>query len=328
MCYICMSIQLLSSRWWREIEALVHVMYKLEFYHLTSDGALTPCFIDSSHRSRDYCAAFNLIAVCAAYCKVRIVAFAIEDTHLHILMEGSYEDCMVFKIMFERSYIRHVTKTRGTLEGANIDLDIQPIEDENHLLDIGTYVVAQPTKDGKKVLPYDYRWGTGSMYFRSNNHISIWRYDEDGVLHDPVPAGSLSYSVVRKLACSKRRIPKHWLICNGLILPENYVDVALYERIYRTHNSFRVFMSSNKQKDQEIKRREAAYLGVTLDDTEATQKCKEVCASMFGVTTVRKLNGEQRVQLAQRLRTLYKLSFRQLAKLTHLPMAEIRKYVA
>ena len=100
-----MSIQLLSSRWWREIEALDYVMYKLEFYHLTSDGALTPCFIDSSHRSRDYRAAFNLIAVCAAYCKVRIIAFAIEDTHLHILMEGSYEDCMAFKIMFGRSRV-------------------------------------------------------------------------------------------------------------------------------------------------------------------------------------------------------------------------------
>lgn len=327
MCYICVSIQLLSSRWWREIEAREFVMFKIEFYHLTSEGALTPAFIGSSNPERDYRAAFNLIAVCAAHCNVRVVAFAIEDTHLHILLEGSRADCEKFKIMFERSYVRHVTKTRGTLKGANIDLDVLPIKDENHLLDMATYVVAQPTKDGKPVLPYDYRWGTGSMYFRPKNHISIWRYDEDGILHDPVPAGSLSYSVVRKLACSKRRIPNHWLICNGLILPENYVDVPLYEQIYRTHNSFRVFMSSNKQKDQEIKRREAAYLGVTLDDAEAAQKCKEVCKSLFGVTAVSKLDGEQRVQLAQQLRSLYKMSFRQLAKLALLPLNEIRKYV-
>lgn len=305
-------------------------MYNLQFYHLTSDGALTPRFIDTSSQDRtlDYRAVFNLIAVCAAYCKVRIVAFAIEETHMHVLMEGSYDECEAFKIMFERSYIRHVTKTRGTAKGAKLDLDILPINDENHLLDIATYVVAQPTKDGKAVLPYDYKWGTGSMYFRSQNHISIWRFDDDGVLRDPVPAGSLSYTAVRKIACSKRRIPKEWRICNDLILPENYVDVALYERIYRTHNRFRVFMASSKQKDAEIKRQEASYLGVTLDDMEATQYCREMCQSMFGITVVSKLDAEQRVQLAQRLRSLYKMSFRQLAKLTLLPLNEIKKYVA
>lgn len=299
-------------------------MYKLQFYHLTSDGALTPKFI---LLPIDYPAVFNLIAVCAAYANVRVVAFCIEDTHLHILLEGDYAECYAFIIMFERSYIRHVTKTRGTAKSAKIDLDILPIDDENHLLDISTYVIAQPTKDGKAVLPYDYRWGTGSMYFRNREHISIWRFDEAGVLHDPVPASSLSYSAVRKIACSKRRIPGNWLICNRLILPENYVDVSLYEKIYKTHNSFRVFMSSSRQKDTEIKRREAAFLGVTLDDAEAARYCAEMCREMFGVAVVSKLNAEQRVRLAQTLRLRHKMSHRQLSKLAQLPLSEIRKFV-
>lgn len=275
----------------------------------------------------DYRAAFNLIAVCAAYCKARVVAFSIEETHIHVLLEGRRSECEAFKIMFERSYIRHVTKTRGTLNGAKIDLDVIPILEENHLLDIGTYVIAQPTKDGKPVLPQDYRWGTASMYFRPKNHIPIWRYDEEGVLHHPVPVGSLSYSVVRSLVCSKRRVPDDWLICNGLVQPESYVDVALFEKIYRTHNSFRVFMSSNKQKDREIQMREANYLGVTLDDAEASGYCRDLCQEMFQVNIVRVLDGRQRVQLAQALRSRYKLSFRQLAKLTELPMSEIQRFV-
>ena len=299
-------------------------MYRLQFFHLTCDGARTPKFI---LLPSDYPAAFNLIAVCAAYCKVRVVAFSIEDTHLHLLLEGRYEDCEAFKIMFERSYLRHVSKTRGTIRDAKIDLDIFPIEDEDHILEVGTYVLAQPTKDGKPVLPQDYRWGTASMYFRSGPHISIWRYDDRGNLHDLVRADSLSYSVVRAFACSKRRIPGHWLICNGLILPDNYVDVALFERIYKTHNRYRVFMASSKQKDLEIKRREAAYLGVTMDDSEARKYCFEVCRELFNVEDVKKLDAEQRIHLAQTLRTRYKLSHRQLAKLAELPLPEIRTYV-
>ena len=299
-------------------------MYRLQFYHLTSDGALSPKFISLPI---DYPAVFNLIAVCAAYCRIRIVAFCIEDTHIHILIEGLREECEKFKTMFERSYIRHVTKTRNTADGARIDLDVIPVLEEGHLLDMGTYVVSQPTKDGKPVLPQDYRWGTASMYFRPKNHIPIWLYDEQGVLHEPVPAGSLSYSAVRRIACSKRRIPGHWLICNGLILPSNYVDKELFEQIYRTHNSFRVFMSSSKQKDREIKLREANYLGVTLDDMEAARYCADMCHEMFNKKRVAELDAVQRVHLAQALRAKHKISIRQLAKLTNLPTSEIRKFV-
>ena len=299
--------------------------FNLHFYHVTSDGALTPKLVVSE---LDYRAAFNLIAVCTAYANVRVLAFSIENSHIHVLLEGEYDDCNAFKIMFERSYTRHVTKTRGTLKGANLDLDILAIKDKGHLLDIGTYVVAQPTKDGKPVMPYDYRWGTGSMYFRDKNYVSIWLYDENGVRHEPVPADSLSYRTVRAIACSKRKIPGNWLICNGLILPDNYVDVGLFEEIYHTHNSFRVFMSSNKQKDMEIKRREAEYLGVTLDDDEAAEKCRACCLELFGVEKIGKLDGEQRVRLAQALRIRYKLSFRQLANLVGLPPSEVRKFVS
>ena len=300
-------------------------MLRIEFYHLTSDGALTPRPIDSDS---DYRAVFNLIAVCAAYAKVRVLAFAIEDTHIHVLLEGAKSECNAFKVMFERSYLRHVAKTRGTTVGARLDLDILPIVDEKHLMDIGTYVVAQPTKDGRPVLPYDYRWGTCAMYFRDKNYKSIWLYDKNGVLQDPVPAGSLSQRTVRTIACSKRKIPADWLICNGLILPENYVDVQRYEEIYRTHNAFRVFLSSNKQKDDEIKRREAAYLGVSLEDSEAAEYCAKCCQEMFGFKDIRRLNAQQRIRLAQTLRAQYRMSFRQLAKLTRIPLSEVQRYVS
>ena len=49
-------------------------MLRIEFYHLTSDGALTPRLVESDS---DYRAVFNLIAVCAAYAKVRVLAFSI-----------------------------------------------------------------------------------------------------------------------------------------------------------------------------------------------------------------------------------------------------------
>lgn len=300
-------------------------MIKYQYFHLTWDGALTPLFIDSP---ADYYAAFNLIAVCAAHCRVIVLAFTIEDTHMHILMVGDYDDCYAFKIMFERSYQRHVTKTRGTLLKAKIDMDILPINDENYLMNVGTYTLVQPTKDGKPVLPFDYLWGTGSIYFRKANHISVWRYNQDNQVCEPVRAGSLSYSVMRKIACSKRQIPDDWLVCNGFILPENYVDVSHYESIYRTHNCYRTFLCIGNKQSMEVQKRMADYLGVPFEDSEAKKCCAEMCTTLFGTTQVNSLDAVKRIELAQELRKSYHLSFRQLAQLSHLPLREIQKFVS
>ena len=300
-------------------------MIRYQYFHLCWDGALTPWFIKSP---ADYYAAFNLIGVCAAHCRVRILAFTIEDTHIHILMIGTYDDCYAFKIMFERSYHRHVTKTRGTLLKAKVDIDILPIDDENYLMNVGTYTLVQPTKDGKPVLPFDYQWGTASMYFRRAGHISVWRFNEDNEICAPVKAGSLSYSVVRKIACSKRRIPDDWMICNGFIMPENYVDVEQFENIYRTHNCYRTFLSSGNKQAMEVQKRMADYLGVSFDDSEAIKRCSEMSESLFGTNKVSFLDAVQRIELAQRLRKSYHLSFRQLSKLVQLPLSEIQKFVS
>ena len=69
------------------------------------------------------------------------------------------------------------------------------------------------------------------------------------------------------------------------------------------------------------------YRGVTIDDLQARQVCGDVCKSMFGTRDPRRLNAAQRVNLAQQLRRLYRMSFRQLAMLVRLAENELRVYV-
>ena len=47
------------------------------YYHLCSDGDLSPLFIADDD---DYRVAFNLVGVCAANCDVVVLSFSIEDT--------------------------------------------------------------------------------------------------------------------------------------------------------------------------------------------------------------------------------------------------------
>ena len=182
-------------------------------------------------------------------------------------------------------------------------------------------------KDGKQVMPYDYLWGTGSMYFRSKGHQSIWCRADSGEILKPSYVGDLSVHEQRIILNTYRRVPGHWKLCNGILLPENYVDVAHFERIYRTANRYRVFMASNRSRDQIVKEKMAMARGVSLDDAEARSKCHSLMQVLYGFKDVRRLTSPQRVQLAQLLWKQFHLNKRQLATLVRLPYAEICKYI-
>lgn len=298
-------------------------MYHPSFFHLTGDGAIIREFITSE---RDFCAAFNLIGVCSANSGVDVVAFGIEESHPHFLLSGTREKCMQFKWMYESSYYHHATRTRKPPVHLNLDLDLLDIEDESHLMNAGTYIIIQPTKDGKPLLPFDYQWGTGSLYFRPEKHIPIWCFDKEGMFHQPVRADQVGARRLRTICFSRMTIPGDWLICNDLILPDNYVNIALFEGIYRTANCYRTFLSSNRAQQQTVQQRIAAARGVAYDDLEARLLCCDFCQQMFGFKDVRRLTSVQRISLAQALWRAHRLSRRQLATIVRLPYAEVCRY--
>lgn len=300
-------------------------MDKPQYFHLCGDGPNSRNFITSLE---DYKAAFNLIGVCAANTEVVVVSFSIEESHGHYLLWGTPAECAGFKVKYETQYGHYAAATRPKGSELILDCELYPVDDENYLKNVAAYTVIQSTKDGKPVMFYDYRWGTGSMYFRDKNLVPIWYYDENGIIRNPVPFGELNRLEKRAIVHSQSlSIPEEWLICNGLILPSNYIDVRNFENIYRTHNAFRVFSANSKSREEEMLRKMVDYRGVTIDDLQARQVCGDVCKSMFGTRDPRRLNAAQRVNLAQQLRRLYRMSFRQLAMLVRLAENELRVYV-
>ena len=300
-------------------------MDKPQFFHLCGDGANSRNFI-TCHA--DFCAAFNLVGVCAANTEAVVISYSIEESHGHFLLWGTLEACTNFQIRYETQYKHYAAATRSKGSELVLEWELYPVDDEQYLKNVAAYTIIQPTKDGKPVMFYDYRWGSGSMYFRDKNHVPVWYYDENGVLRELVTFGSFNRLEKRAIVHSQSlTIPGDWIICNGLILPSNYVDAKLFESIYRTHNSFRVFMSSPKAREEEMLRKMADYRGATIDDLQAHQLCGDMCKTMFGTRDPRRLTTTQRVALAQQLRRQWRMSFRQLALLVRLSEKELRVYV-
>lgn len=275
----------------------------------------------------DFAFQFNLVGISAFRTGLNVVAFSVEDSHPHFLLYGTYEQTVSFKHYYETSTRHHIVSKRGNLDGVNFELTIDAIDSTDYLKNVGCYICVQPTKDGKRVMPYDYPWGSASMYFRSGRHIPIWYIDSDNKLLTASRFGDLPSAEKRKLLGVRNTIPDDWLICNGLILPENYVNVKMFENIYLTHNCYRTFLSSGQSKHHPVIERMAMVRGVRLDDLEARTLCRELCMVLFNKETARTLTTTQRMTLAVELRKRFSLTLRQIATLVRLPEIELSKYM-
>lgn len=299
---------------------------KQEYFHLCANGADSRNFII---REEDYLAAFNLVGVCAANTDVVVVSFSIEDSHPHVLLWGTLKHCSEFKALYETQYVHYAAATRPGGADIVFHCELYSIGDDvDYLQNVAVYTIIQATKDGKAVMPYDYRWGTGSMVFRKSYFIPVWQFDDRGAVCQPVTFGSLGTRARRALLHTRSlSIPDHWLVCNGVILPSNYVDVTRFESIYRTHNRFRVYLSSPRKREEMMLARMVEERGVSLEDLEARKACGDICKQLFGTRDPRRLDTRRRIQLAQRLRSQLRLTFRQLATRVRLPETEVRSFV-
>ena len=201
--------------------------------------------------------------------------------------------------------------------------DVEEVEGESYLKKVGAYVLVQPTKDGKGIMPYDYPWSSAPLYFRGEKVVPVWCVDRHGVVQEAVRIGDMTCRERKKQFRTDVPLPDNWLTCNGIILPANYVDIDRFEQIYRTHNAFRAFLS--RSSDSEIIRQTAMVKGVSLPDHEMREACRRVCREIFGVRDVRVLDSTKRLELARKLRRRYLVSSKQLSRIVHVPVDEIER---
>lgn len=294
------------------------------YFHLFANGDDAKNFIIGEEEFR---AAFNRVAVCSHLCNASVLAFSIEDSHPHLLLCGGIEEVRKFKNKYEDLSVRYIARHRGSIEGINLHCEIFEVNDESYLMNVASYVIVQATKDGKAILPYDYLYGTGSLYFRKEGSILPWEHDFNGQLFEKKMLGSFTLKKQWQICNTKNHMPADWIIVNGFIHPCNFVDIAGYERIFKTHNCFRAFLASGKARDEIIRKTMASVRGVTIEDIEARSICRARCDFLFKQPSTKFLTTSQRLTLAQDLRKMCLMSFRQLSLLTKLPENELRKYI-
>lgn len=297
-------------------------MNELRFFHLFANGDDAVNFIISKD---DFVFQFNLVGICAHKSSVVVAAFSIEETHPHFLLFGTREKVSLFKQMYKRSTMRHISATRGSSDGVILNFGCYEVDNQDYLRNVAAYVIIQPTKDGKPIMFYDYKWGSGSLYFRSKDHVPIWLYSDSCDPERLISIAEMDYKT-RLAVCGRNVLPGDWMVCGNLILPSNYVDIPLYESIFRTYNCFRVFLGSSSRQSEQVRETMAGVRGIELNDYEAREILSKLSLQQYNTKDIRKLDSQARLCLALMLKKQYGMSRRQLAVICRLPEIELQKY--
>lgn len=285
---------------------------KREYYHVCSEGLEKRMIF---RNRREFIMGINYVALCHLKCNVRILCFCLMGNHFHFILSGSYQECWKFGNEYKRMCGMMMKRTQESDAGMkDVELQVKEITNMSYLEYAIAYVLRNPVVAGFRIMPHQYEWSSGDMYFR-NSYIASGRR-----------ADSFSIKELSRLLNSNIKIPGHYIIDeSGIISPLNYIDYKAVEDIFKHPSRLLGLLSAKKETEFEI------FMGVadnyTPDIEELKDSVRELIRVEFGVKAVSQLSMEQRVLLCGLMRRNFRASRKQIALITRLNMETINKVV-
>lgn len=318
----------------------------MEYYHAFTRGLEKDLLF---YGDAEFLYGMNIIPRYLKLSGTRLLAFCLMDNHVHFVLEGCRAACNQFIINYKRTVFSFLKKCRERDIPETTVPGIVGIESTDSLLTVIAYVLRNPVAAGIDYLPQDYKWSSAPTCFRKRRNISgEAANDACGTARGIM--GSVAGSCMHAAAgncmhrttdnCMPRKIeelprrerkryfidnpeyPGHWTVDgNGMIYPENYIEVAKVEGLFRSVKRYLYYLSSAREAEVNL------TMGheIRLSDTELRREASGICLERFGTTSVGLLTIAQRLQVCKLLRSRFGASYKQLGRVMHLDSDTIKE---
>lgn len=281
------------------------------YWHICTDGNYQK---DIFIGDEDFKIAMNCIAFCMLECNIRFIAFVVMNNHVHFIVECTEEESLLFFNKFKMRLVRCFghRKRSSVLNGFKCDEPIE-ITSLQQLRNEIVYIHRNPFVARQDVLPYNYPWGSGSIYFnKSAALIPAKQYSE------------LTFKEKRALHTSPNdSVPESYRIRDGYILPESIIDVSRCESFFRHASHYFYSLTKNLEAYSEVSKRLGDKL--CLNDEEVFSAAGLTAKKLFGVERLSLLIGDQSRTVAIELHNKYKVGNKQIARILKLNIDQLNQ---
>ena len=260
----------------------------------------------------DFRVAMNYVAIQAAKRReVAVLAFVLMSNHVHFVLRGTRKDVMAFVNEFKRCYSIYYQKKYCVCEFLRRNsLDIQEVDNVEEALEkVIAYVIDNPVAANICLHPSQYPWGTGNAYFNPQKFSNVRRIKD--------------YSVrarIMMLHSECDNIPEEWVVdSNGYILPFNYVDVSIVEKLFKSPKRMNYFITQSSK----AKKRFESSENVTAFRDQIIISClPELFRSLFQKTGFKDLSTNEQSEFAKQLRFRFNSDPHQIARVCGISYVE------
>ena len=255
-------------------------------YHIYSDGTRLSVLCDTEE---DYVFIMNQIAITSLYCNVRILCQEVMRTHFHGL---------------------------GDIVKDAIQIAVDPIKDDEELRRKIIYVFRNCTEAGFRLLPEEYPWGPGLVYYR-----------QDKTTYRKV--SELDYREQCRLFRTRVKLPQNWEFdAKGMLVPRSYFDTQyLHNEVFLSPRQFIAFLNVKKKDLIEMEAADARPFLEKQDEGKLLKEMEQESTRRFK-KPIKQLSQADKIHLATHFWNERKtLSVKQLARLSRLNEAVLRAIV-
>lgn len=306
-------------------------------YHGYSDGGRSEVlFTDNAA----FAQALNRLAILVCECDIILLAYCLMDNHFHLVVYGDGDECE----RFVKEYARRLGIAFSS-SGQEIKASLKPLTDDVYLKTAICYVLRNPVIARLPYQPTHYPYSSGFLLFAGKENANPWASpgwknllstcrcqpavdvaavsgEAEGAFGKVCSYAALSYRDKRMLIGSRKPMPGDWLLAGGFVFPGHYVNYALCERLFGTVRGFQYYMSSCRETDFE--QSQGLLERLSIPDREMRVHRDEWIHAMFGKFGVRSLSAQERALLARKIKREYGCSVKQIARLVHLDVEQVK----
>lgn len=251
-------------------------------YHLCTDG-LQGQLIFNNHEQYAF-GMFLMGLICYNY-NITIYAFVLMPNHLHVILKGDGERCLLAFYFIRRKLSARLSKDGFAPLSKEYWFKLVPIESEKQLKQEIVYVLRNPLEKG--ISPAcSYLWGTGSMYY----------YPKLKEILNCVPVSSISKRKMSALLGGEDTLPDHWLVNDYLgLLPESFVDVSSVRSLFPTPKDLQAALVKDYESFFQIANKLGEITEFSKAETEAI--VNQVLQNRFGGRELKQLTAMEKGKL-------------------------------
>ena len=201
-------------------------------------------------------------------------------------------------------------------EVMRIQIAVDPIKDDEELRRKIIYVFRNCTEAGFRLLPEEYPWGPGLVYYR-----------QDKTTYQKV--SELDYREQCRLFRTRIKLPQNWEFdAKGMLVPRSYFDMQyLHNEVFLSPRQFIAFLNVKKKDLIEMEAADARPFLEKQDEGKLLKEMEQESTRRFK-KPIKQLSQADKIHLATHFWNERKtLSVKQLARLSRLNEAVLRAIV-